>query len=917
MADLSEISIVRLMEGKGIKLRPKDSLLVGSCPFHPSALLTIDPVANSWVCNDCSPEAGTILDWIMKSEGVSRHHALELIKNDQFTLSAEVSSTKRSTVRKLPSPLDAEVDDQTLLQQVIAYYHGTLKDSHEALEFLENHHLRTEELIDYFKIGYCNRTLGYRLPEKNRRAGKQLRSQLQKLGILKDSGHELFRGSVVVPILDMDGHVQQIYGHKIRNDLRPGTPTQLYLPGPVQGILNIQVFPTVDEIILCESIIDMLTFWKAGIRHVTILFNLEELLTALQIHHIKRVILAGVDEFDAPKFMDIGVDVFKINLPSGQTVGQFTQLNLPIDKSLEKAIRQAIWVGKGKSNIAAVPVDEKTTITASPIPPLPVEPTPVEITGEDITLRLGDRRYRIRGLQKNLSYDQLKVNILITSETDASFHVDTFDLYSARQRAGFIKEVSVELNLKEGVIKKDLGKVLLELERLQDDHIRQSVESQVTEITMSDDEKSAALELLKNPHLLQRIVDDFNRCGLVGENTNKLIGYLAAVSRKLDEPLAVIVQSMSSAGKSTVMDAILAFVPPEDRKTFSAMTGQSLYYMGETDLQHKILAVVEEEGNRTAYALKLLQSEGELTIASTGKDRSGRLVTEEYRVKGPVMIFLTTTKIDIDEELLNRCIVLTVDESPEQTRFIHQLQRQKETLQGLIAAQQRWELYKLHWNAQRLLKPIHVVNPFAEQLTFMNGSTRTRRDHVKYLTLIKTVALLHQYQRTIQHYQTIEYIEVTKDDIGVANRLAQEVLGHGLDDLPPQTRKLLTLLDKMVAENCQRLECDRCDYRFTRKQVREYTEWGNTQVMVHLRRLQQMEYVLVHRGGRGLQFVYELLYQISTNSSLQLIDVHNIYVYDSNHTVENAHLTGVHGHLSGTSRGEKITPPLLTVESCE
>src|SRR6185503_3015091 len=119
---------------------------------------------------------------------------------------------------------------------------------------------------------------------------------------------------------------------------------------------------------------------------------------------------------------------------------------------------------------------------------------------------------------------------------------------------------------------------------------------------------------------------------------------------------------------------------------YSAMTGQSLYYLGETNLKHKILAVVEEAGaEKATYALKLLQSEGELTIASTGKDpQTGKLVTQEYHVEGPVMIILTTTAVDIDEELLNRGIVLTVDEDREQTRAIHVLQREMQTLEGLV-----------------------------------------------------------------------------------------------------------------------------------------------------------------------------------------------------------------------------------------
>ena len=134
------------------------------------------------------------------------------------------------------------------------------------------------------------------------------------------------------------------------------------------------------------------------------------------------------------------------------------------------------------------------------------------------------------------------------------------------------------------------------------------------------------------------------------------------------------------------MDAVLSFVPSEDVVQFSAMTGQALYYMGEGDLKHKILAVVEEEGAaKASYALKLLQSEGHLTIASTGKEaNTGRLVTQTYRVEGPVMLFLTTTSVQVDEELMNRCLVLTVNEDREQTKAIHQAQRQRQTLAGLL-----------------------------------------------------------------------------------------------------------------------------------------------------------------------------------------------------------------------------------------
>jgi hypothetical protein len=197
--------------------------------------------------------------------------------------------------------------------------------------------------------------------------------------------------------------------------------------------------------------------------------------------------------------------------------------------------------------------------------------------------------------------------------------------------------------------------------------------------------------------------------------------------------------------------------------------------------------------------LKLLQSEGEVSIASTGKNAvTGNLETQTYRVRGPVMLFSTTTAIDLDEELLNRCLVLSVDESREQTQAIHAQQRRRRTLDGLRAHAERERLIGLHQNAQRLLRPLAVVNPYAEQLTFLSDKTRMRRDHEKYLALIDAIALLHQVQREVRretvHGAAIDYVEVSVADIALANELAHAVLGRTLDELPPQTRKLLHLV---------------------------------------------------------------------------------------------------------------------------
>lgn len=157
-----------------------------------------------------------------------------------------------------------------------------------------------------------------------------------------------------------------------------------------------------------------------------------------------------------------------------------------------------------------------------------------------------------------------------------------------------------------------------------------------------------------------------------------------------------------------------------------------------------------------------------------------------------------------------------------------------------------------------------VVNHFARELTFLDHATRTRRDHMKYLMLIRTIALLHQHQRpvrVVEHRgQRLEYLEVTRDDVELANRICHEVLGRSLDELPPQTRALLEQLDALVRAACERLSVAPADYRFSRREVREATGLGNTQLKVHLARLVELEYVLVHRGKQGQGYVCELAY---------------------------------------------------------
>ena len=195
-------SLLRLAESQGHDLKKEGNDYVMQCPFHDeqTASMKITSANNLFHCFGCG-EGGSVIDWVMKTQGVSFRHAVELLKNDS-ALAAEPVTAKHATVRKLASPLTEDADSQTALNQVIGFYHETLKQNSEAQDYLRQRGLDDVELIDHFKLGFANRSLGLHLPQKNRKAGAALRGLLQEVGIVRESGHEHFNGSLVIPVIN-------------------------------------------------------------------------------------------------------------------------------------------------------------------------------------------------------------------------------------------------------------------------------------------------------------------------------------------------------------------------------------------------------------------------------------------------------------------------------------------------------------------------------------------------------------------------------------------------------------------------------------------------------------------------------------------------------------------------------------------
>ncbi len=710
-----------------------------------------------------------------------------------------------------------------LLERVVEHYARCLARSESAQLWLSSHGI-SKEIAGSFRLGFCDRSYGNTFPKSNRLKGKAIREELMALGILRQSGHESLRGCLTVPICCPDGGVRALYGIRIGTNLSANTPRETWTSSCV-GLFNSACLGAKDLVVV-PSIPIALSLLSGGLEGVVAPGGPDP----LGEEDVDQI-CAGAKQLVVVR--DTTGDTDLASVLSSRVPSQVTVDSWPL-QSLCRRVADALSSTE-RPHVSGVPADART----------PTANLNVLVADGELHMEYPARSWRIRGATRSKGFESLRANVMVSDRRTGRFHVDTIDLYSSRQRGAFVSVCAEELGASVPEIASEIGKALLQTEQAAD-----AGEGEPLAVPlMSDSEREEAMAMLTEPDLVARIGSDITSLGIVGEEDNALFMYLALLSRKSGHPLSVVVQSSSASGKSTLADALSSLVPEEDVVSYSALTGQALYYLGASDLAHKVLCIAEEQGaSEASYAIKLLMSQGRLAIASTSKDKeTAKLVTRSYEVKGPVSLLMTTTAQVVDEELASRLVCLTVTESPDQTRAIHEAQRAAYSAEGLVRRSRREQVLALHHNAQRLVDPLPVVIPMAEELDYPEATTRSRRDHDKYLSLIAASALLHQHQRVRRTTAdgAVSYVEATWADVELAGRLARGVIIRADGELPPATASVLEALFRWAKTS-----------PFTRREAREALSIGDTQLKVHLARLVELEYVIVTR--RANRVTYQL-----------------------------------------------------------
>lgn len=850
--------LVAFLQSQGLSLTKKGRNYVGLCPFHQEThpSFTVNPKRQLWHCFGCG-EAGDVIGFVTKAQGIGFREAVQ-------KLAKQTTEGGRRTTAKAETGQETKRTPklQRLLNRVMEYYQADLLKDPRGLEYLQKERgITDKQAILDFKGGFASDNLLEVIPDDG-----DIVSDLKSLGILNDRGKELFYDSVTFPLLDENNNVLSIYGRRIEE----GEIHHLYLPGPKQGIINRQAAKRSKSILLTESIIDALCLYNAGFKNVIPCYGVngltEDHLFLFNRFAVEEVYIAFDSDpsgkeaslHTAKQLEEKGITSFIVDLPD-KDVNDYFFRHTP--EEFEDLLKQA----------NPESLERSSTVSKR-------EETIYQKTSHGLILGVGDRRYEIKGIARQGT--QLKATIKAFSdqrsalskgkETNPRFELSTIDLYSLRSRQWFASLCAGLFGEAEELIKEDLNRLLEKVETAGSD-LKEEKKKE-----LSREQKEEALRFLANPKLFDEILDDLETAGITGEEMNKLLCYIASVSRRMEEPLSILIRSRSAAGKSTLQDGILSLIPEEDYVQYTRITDQALFYKDEDSLVHKLLAIEEATGmNGAAYSIRAIQSSKHLTVAATSKDPiTGKMRTEEYKVKGPVSIFLTTTEVEIDEEMESRFLTVTIDESSSMTSRIHEKQRYLDTLDGYLAKRTKDKIVSKHQNAQRLLKTIPVINPYSPYLSYPKDSLFARRDNQKYLNLIKAICFLHQHQRKKKthhhHGEVIDFIEVTLDDIEKANQIANQVLGQSLDDLTAPARRLLLLIHEMVEAHCKKEKLEVSEYTFSRRQIREYTKWSDWQIRTHIKELEDMEYLRSRTGSWGKEYVYVLGYSGDLNRKVYL-----------------------------------------------
>ena len=476
----------------------------------------------------------------------------------------------------------------------------------------------------------------------------------------------------------------------------------------------------------------------------------------------------------------------------------------------------------------------------------------------------------ILGGIKTNKLETLRITLSIQKPEQHNIVRHSLDLYNDNQVEKFTRTVAERLEIGTSVTRRTLQDLTRELEN----HRFLLLEKEAANTApyhkeLSASDLRAAESFLKKKNLLEKTNELIGKSGVIGEADNRLLMYIIFTSRKTNNPLHCISLGSSGVGKTHLQSKVAELIPQEDKVEITVLSANAFYYFNRTELQHKLILIEDLDGAESVlYPLRELQSKKRITKTVVHKDAKGTTKTIHLTVEGPVSVAGCTTQESIYEDNSNRNFLLYIDESMEQDQRIMHYQRRASA--GKLNEQEQLEAAELLQNVQRILKPIKVINPFAEYLELPQSVFKPRRTNSHYLQFIEAITFYCQRQRQKKYDESTgeEYVETTIEDIKEANELITEVLLRKSDTITGATRNHLENLKNYLAKNSQTI--------FTNSEIRRNLRVKETTLRRYNKQLLEENYIRRTKKTKGKSYSFEIVdvdeytnLQEQINSALQ------------------------------------------------
>jgi DNA primase catalytic core len=745
----SQLSLVGICKDYGIDLIKRESDYVCLCPFHAESepSCTINPETNTFKCSGCSAY-GDVIKFVQKRENLEFMPALAKLAcmlgiDTLAPFIDEGDSTKRRPDR--------------ILDLAVEFYYRLLKDLMGRQDPVLGAFFRDRgidmESVDRFRIGFApfdNKLADFFLQSTGFHPGEVLST-----GLINQYGsgdfYPFFANRIIFPFLK-NGRAVYLTGRSIDRT----EPRYINLPAGElfeKTIYNSDALRSAaKDIYITEGIIDCILAEQMG---------------------LSAIALAGMATNDDLAKQLIAKNVYIVFDNEESGVSQNGAEKLASDLLLKEK--------------------ESRIVT------LPRRPGFTKVDLADFLLSEGKDRFLSLAKQAPDLIDLRIQQAARENEGDriGFIHSEIFPLICHPQigemkRVNYLLRIRDELKLETDMfiaLKKEAAK---SRKAWQSDHPVEILTERSHELTAQ--EREDAVRYLKDPNLVQNLVADIRKIGILGEDSNALALYLFSLTRKSDKPISAVVFGDSSAGKSYLVNSICSLIPKEDLLILSSASTRSFEHASEEMLKHKFIVVQEIEGmEEVEPIIRIMQSEGRLSRLVPVKNE----VTDKYEsmhkdVECPACIITTTTRDRVHPENSTRIFELSVNQSPEQTAQIHDLLRQKVTEEWAAIEKERALVRATHTNVQRLIKNLKAFIPFSRHISFPQDSLRSRRDLDRFLSLIQAVALFRQFQKEVKRTaEDEECIVADIEDYKVAFELGMQLFKATFSPISERTMNVL------------------------------------------------------------------------------------------------------------------------------